>query len=252
MLELDRFAHIDSPLQRWDARWKLAAAAVFVVATILLRHIGPALVAVGVSLSLIAVGRLPCKGVLQRVRPVIILMLIIVGTLALTGSGGRTCFGAIPLSRSGLATGMLVAAKALAIVLALVALVSTTPAWRTLAAMRRLHLPGGLVQVTHLAYRYVFLIQTESRAVQTAMRARGFRSGLDRRSFTVLGNAIGMLLIRSTERAERVYLAMQARGFDGSFRPGEPFVTNPSDVLAFVAVALLSLMPLLADVWLAS
>ena len=32
------------------------------------------------------------------------------------------------------------------------------------------------------------------------------------------GNMVGSLFLRSYERSERIYAAMQARGFDGSFR----------------------------------
>jgi cobalt/nickel transport system permease protein len=153
----------------------------------------------------------------------------------------------LPLSHSGLVTAGLVTAKALAVLLALVALVSSAPAQRTWAAMRKLNVPAGLVQVLHLAYRYVFVIHSESRAVQTAMRARGFRAGLAGRSLSVLGNAVGMLLIRSTERAERVYLAMQARGFDGSFPTTDGWQTRTSDVMNFIALAGISLLLVLAD-----
>jgi cobalt/nickel transport system permease protein len=180
---------------------------------------------------------MPIGEVLHRLKPVAVVVGVIAVVLAMTAPGERVAWAGVSWSQSGLAVGGLVAAKALAVVLALVALVSSSPARQTWAAMRRLHVPAGIVQVFHLAYRYVFVIQSESRAVQTAMRARGYRARLNVHSLSILGNAVGMLLIRSTERAERVYLAMQARGFDGSFPASEDWRTRGSDIIKFVLLA---------------
>jgi cobalt/nickel transport system permease protein len=48
---------------------------------------------------------------------------------------------------------------------------------------------------------------------------------------------VGSLFLRSYERSERVYSAMQARGFDGEFRTlaGRPLAT--ADWVAFAVVA---------------
>lgn len=245
--ELDKFAHIESPLQRWDTRWKLGACALFVVATVSLRTPWVAAAALLIAAGLIAVGRLPASEVGLRIRPVIIVVVVIACVLAISSPGERFDLAGVPLSQDGVRAGALVAAKALAVVLALVALVSSSPTQRTWAAMRQLYVPAGLVQVFHLAYRYVFVIHAESRAVQVAMRARGFRPELRGRSLAVLGNAVGMLLIRSTERAERVYLAMQARGYDGSFPLTEPWRTRTSDIMKFTGLGLLSVLLIAGD-----
>jgi cobalt/nickel transport system permease protein len=51
----------------------------------------------------------------------------------------------------------------------------------------------------------------------TARRARTFgRRGV--LSWSLLGGLIGMLFLRTFERAERVHDAMIARGWDGSIR----------------------------------
>ncbi|HOA73384.1 MAG TPA: cobalt ECF transporter T component CbiQ [Phycisphaerae bacterium] len=251
-LDLDKFAHIDSPLRRWDARWKLAAAAVFVTAVILLRTAQTAVPAVVLAGALVLLGRMPLREVLHRVKPAAVVVGVVVMVLAITAPGERVAWAGLSWSRGGLAAGGLVAAKALAVVLALVALVSSSPTRQIWAAMRRLHVPAGLVQVFHLAYRYVFVIQSESRAVQTAMRARGYRAKLNPHNLSVLGNVVGMLLIRSTERAERVYLAMQARGFDGSFPTLEEWRTRGSDIIKFVLLAGASAALVAVDFGLAS
>jgi len=130
-----------------------------------------------------------------------------------------------------------VAVKVLAILLTLLAATATSPATRTFAALQSLGLPAGLVLVLHLTYRYLFLLRDESRTIRAAMRARGFVPRCDLRTMTMTGHAVGMLLIRSMERADRVYLAMRARGFDGRFRAGPARATRPSDVAGLAALA---------------
>jgi cobalt/nickel transport system permease protein len=51
---------------------------------------------------------------------------------------------------------------------------------------------------------------------------------------------VGSLFLRSYERSERVYAAMQARGFDGEFRTmaGRPLAAADWIAFAVVAVAI--------------
>jgi cobalt/nickel transport system permease protein len=63
-------------------------------------------------------------------------------------------------------------------------------------------------------YRYIFVVQDELMKMHQAKQAR--TAGGSRRSHTrVLANMIGVLFMRTYERAELVYLAMCSRGFDG-------------------------------------
>jgi len=62
---------------------------------------------------------------------------------------------------------------------------------------------------------------------------------------------VGSLFIRSYERSERVYAAMQARGFEGEFRTlgGQP-LTWPEWSAFFVALAALALFVIAGQLWL--
>jgi len=53
----------------------------------------------------------------------------------------------------------------------------------------------------------------------------------------VVGGMVGSLFLRSYERSERVYAAMQARGFDGEFRSMGGRTLTATDWTAFVVVA---------------
>ena len=237
MLELDRYAGIDSPISRWDARWKLLAAAVLIGCVISLHTLGCAALAGALAINAVLLARLPLLDVLRRLRAVLLLIAAVFVILALTGHGSRISIAGVELSLSGLGIACLVALKTLTVALIALLATATSPTQRTLAALRDLHVPDGLVQVLHLTYRYVFLLQAESRAIRTAMIARGFRFRPEPASLGLLGTCVGMLLIRSLERADRVYLSMQARGFDGHFRAGESRPTSSSDLLGLVLCA---------------
>lgn len=70
------------------------------------------------------------------------------------------------------------------------------------------------------------------------MRARGFKSGLNGHSLRSLANLVGMLLVRSVDRAERVHAAMLCRGYNGRFWIQDDFSLGRLD-LAMAGVMLL-------------
>jgi energy-coupling factor transporter transmembrane protein EcfT len=98
-------------------------------------------------------------------------------------------------------------------------LVNTAPFERLLWSMRRLGMPGLLVAAIAAMYRYVFVLLDELERMRRARSARTFvparaLSAAELRNGATL---IGMLLIRASDRAQRVHAAMLARGFDGDF-----------------------------------
>jgi cobalt/nickel transport system permease protein len=97
-------------------------------------------------------------------------------------------------------------------------LVSVVPFDRLLATLRRLGLPTILVAILAFMYRFLFVLWNELDTMRAARRARTFdRAGLVFR-WRNSAQMIGMLLIRSLGRSERVYGAMCARGWDGTLR----------------------------------
>ncbi len=102
-------------------------------------------------------------------------------------------------------------------VLTMIVLAGTTPFTRLLTGLRRLGVPLVLVATLQFMERYRHVLLEEVDRMATARRARTFR----RRGFLgwgVLGGLIGMLFLRTFERAERVHDAMLARGWTGTIR----------------------------------
>jgi cobalt/nickel transport system permease protein len=69
-----------------------------------------------------------------------------------------------------------------------------------------------------MTYRYIFLSIDELLRMLRAREARTFGKLGARRSVKLVAGVISTSISRSYERGERVYQAMLARGFDGSFR----------------------------------
>jgi cobalt/nickel transport system permease protein len=106
----------------------------------------------------------------------------------------------------------------------------TTPFHDLVDALRELRLPRVMVGIISFMYRYLGVLGDETsrmlraRASRSAAVAGRSAGGPLRWRAAVAGGMVGSLFLRSYERSERIYGAMQARGFDGELRylPGPP------------------------------
>jgi cobalt/nickel transport system permease protein len=227
----------DSPLARWDARWKLAALAVAVFGVAALNSLIPTLVALALGLSLLLISRLPGRWIRGRLAifafAALPFLLVLPFTLDTDGTGWDV--GPVRVSERGLVVGCAVFARCLAIGCLALILIGTAPLHHTLAAAHKLKVPGLLVLLTGLAYRYAFLLAAEMRQIRVALRTRGFRMRANRHSYRTIGHVTGAVLVRGADRAERVSEAMRCRGFDGTFHTIDTFRTTAADIISFAA-----------------
>jgi len=93
-----------------------------------------------------------------------------------------------------------------------VLLANTTPFSELLPVLRRVRVPALLVTTLALMHRYLFVLADEAERMRRARAARSFTRG---RHFAwrALATVAGRLFIRASERAERIYAAMCARGW---------------------------------------
>jgi cobalt/nickel transport system permease protein len=194
-------------------------------------------VALVAALVLLLVSRVPGKWARGRLVAFAIASLpfLVVLPLTLDRSGPGWDVGPVRVSERGLLSGLAVTFRCLAIGAVSLVLVGTAPLHHTIAAAHRLRVPG-LVLLTLLAYRYAFLLGDELRRLRVALRTRGFRPTADRHGYRTLGHVTGAILVRGSDRAERVADAMRCRGFNGQFHTLTAFQTTPADVLAFLGV----------------
>lgn len=109
--------------------------------------------------------------------------------------------------------------------LAINILTASTGSREMTGALRGLGVPGVLVGIMEFTLRYIYVLSDEVQRMRTARSARGFNAGrslVHWQTFSVLGQLVGVLFIRSWERGERIFTAMLSRGYD-SGRRGEIF-----------------------------
>jgi len=99
-------------------------------------------------------------------------------------------------------------------------LIATTTIDALCAALRKLHVPGLLVTLLLLTYRYISVMVGEVAVMTDAyhLRAPG-QKGIQ---ISAWGSFLGQLLLRSMDRAEELYQSMQLRGFCGEFYYADP------------------------------
>src|SRR6185437_12862468 len=231
----------DSTLARWDARWKLAALVLAVAAIAALDRLPTAAAALAIGIALLIASRLPMRWVRPRLAAFLLAALpfLLVLPFTLDADGPGWALFSLHISERGLAAGLAVACRCLAIGCCALVLIGTAPVHHTIAAAHRLKLPGVLVLLAALAYRYAFVLADELRRLRIALWVRGFRPSATRHGYRTLGRVAGAMLVRGADRADAVAHAMRCRGFDGRFHTLTSFHTNSKDVI-FSLVAILT------------
>ncbi len=215
---LDLLAAGDTALHRVDARAKLIVAVVFIVCVMSFgRHaVVPLLPFFAFPILMVAGAGLPAAYIVRKVALVLPFAIAValpnpwfdrefiarIGGVALTG--GWVSFASI-LLRS-----LLAAAAA-------VVLVATTGFPAICGALERMGMPRPLAVQLLFLYRYLTVLGEEAARMKAARELRGGGRSLSLRTF---GTLAGNLLLRTWDRAERIYMAMRARGFDGGFPGG--------------------------------
>ena len=120
------------------------------------------------------------------------------------------------ITDAGLATFYTVLIKSFLSLFLICALIVSTDEREIFWGLRKLHVPKIVVSIIFLMYRYLFLFKDEFETGKRAVNSRIFsRSGFIKNKKTAY--LIGSLFIRAFTRAENIYMAMQSRGFSGSF-----------------------------------
>jgi cobalt/nickel transport system permease protein len=118
-----------------------------------------------------------------------------------------------------------------------------------LNGLAQLHMPDIFVAIYSLMWRYLFVIVQEAERMMLARASRSARlPGASRGGNTaawrasVTGRMAGSLLLRSLERSDRVYLAMQARGYTGRQPESAAEKFSSQEILLVAGVVAILLM----------
>lgn len=201
ILSVIGFIMISSSLQSASG---LAAGAAFILFL---------LMAVGAPLSL--VGRRLAWVMLFGGAMLVLFPFITPGRESFSWQAG---FLNLTATEEGILKASLLFLRLLSAVLAVTLLNATTSFREILHGFRKLHMPGLLVDIIEFTVRYFFVLGDELNRMKLARQARAYDLGKSifrKNSFKTIAQMISVLLLRSMGRAERVYLAMLARGYHG-------------------------------------
>ncbi len=225
-MDLDRAVARSSPIHRADPRLKFVATVATILAISLLPVGAFAALAV-VWVALIGASGLARLGPLRLSRGAFIaapFLLAAVPLIFVRPGDPLGQIGPLTISGEGLVMFTTIAAKSWLSVQAALLLTFTTPFHDLVDALRDLRLPRILVAIIGFMYRYLAVLGEEAgrmlraRAARSATAESGPSGGSLRWRASVTGGMVGSLFLRSYERSERIYAAMQSRGFEGTFR----------------------------------
>jgi cobalt/nickel transport system permease protein len=235
--EIDKYAHLNSPLHSWDPRVKIISLLCLVLSIVLVNNLFLAGLGLLLAVALVILSRIPLRFVFLHLRWVILFVLLFFIIMPLTVSGDEIVrFHFFSISRRGLEMASLIGLRALSAVLLIFPMIGTMRFNSTTAALQGLKVPNKLIQMIIFTYRYIFVVLDEMGRMLMAARARGFRSATNVRSLNTFGNIMGMLFVRSYERTEHLHRAMVSRGYDGTLRVLDQFALAKKDFVKAVLV----------------
>ena len=242
-LDIDRYAHLDSPIHQWDPRVKIASLLFLVIIIALLNTLPLALFALVIAITLVKLSNIPKDFVISGIKWVVLFLVpfLIIMPITYPGDADLYLLG-IPFSWPGFRLALLIILKAIAIVLTSYIMFTSGRFVDSMSALQHLKCPTVFVQMLLFTYRYIFVFIEEMRSMDTAMKARGFVKKADSYTLKVLGNFVGTLLIRSFERTERIYKAMLSKGYQGQFHSIQTFSIVSSDYVKALACGILALL----------
>jgi len=214
---MDTLASRDTPLHRLDPRAKLLTTFVYILTVLSYSRYEIAALAPFIIYPavLMALGDVPLRFIVRKlaiVSPFAIFIGIFnpvfdrhvvftVGSLAVTG--GWVSFTSI-MFRFVLTLG------------STLVLVAATGIHNICRGLEQLGVPKAFTLQVMVLYRYLFVLVDEGARM---VRARALRTfGSRGTGLSVYGHMLGNLLLRTLDRAQRIHLAMNCRGFDGHVR----------------------------------
>ena len=214
---MDDLGRQDSTVHRLDARAKLLTTGAFILIVMSFdRYEVSALMPLFLyPIALVALGNLPAGYLLRKVALAAPFALFVGLFNPFLDRHAAGTLGSHVVSGGWLSFASIMVRFSLTVSVALI-LVACTGIYRLCAGLERLGLPRVLAVQLLFLYRYFFVIGDEGGRMVRSVEMRS--AGPGRPGLKTYGTLLGTLLLRSVDRAQRIYRAMVAHGFDGEIR----------------------------------
>lgn len=214
-------------IHRLDPKIRIATAFFLSIAAALCDNLVIAAGHLVLATAVVILAGLSLSQVAGRLRPLFWFLIMIWIFLPLTFDGPwLSPFGFLSISKTGVLLSAKITVKSIGILMVFSALVATLSISSIGAGLQKLRVPDKIIFLLLMTYRYIAVIQDEYTRLIRAARFRGFVPGTNLHSYKTFAYLAGMLFVRASLRAKRVYQAMICRGFKDKFHTLDIYPPN--------------------------
>jgi cobalt ECF transporter T component CbiQ len=232
-------------LQSVDPRVKLLGILALIVPAAATRSFAVIAGLFALAVGLAALSRVPFDILIKRVWAPVLLFTGIIALPAPFVTTGQVVYHLPALGWSvteqGLASAGYLVLRAETAATFCLLLVLTTPWSHVLKALRVLHVPAVLVTILGMTYRYLFLVLQSAHDMFESRRSRMFGELTPAERRRVAASSAGVLMSKTFDLSNEVYLAMQSRGYRADIATLDEFQIRAFDLAmlgAFVVVSI--------------
>jgi cobalt/nickel transport system permease protein len=229
-------------LQRIDPRVKFVGMLSLIITGAAARHVWVVAMVALFALILAFISRIP---IIKSFGPIWLGMFIFSGLIALPAifiTPGPTITTLPwlnwPISEYGVRSATFLLLRSEVSITLSFLLIMTTPWMHVLKSMRVIGIPTLVVVILGMTYRYIFLMIQSASDMFEARQSRMIGKLPDKEARRLAAATVGVLLSKSFQLGNDVFLAMQSRGYRGEVYTLDEFALTPAD---YVAIPLLIL-----------
>lgn len=239
----EAFAKGDSVCHHLDPRLRVVFATLFSFLLAVSKSFPAMSAGLVLAFTMLALSKIPVREAARRMAVINGFNLVLFLLLPVTFEG-TTLFsiGPVDFTREGIILASQITLKSNAILLIFIAFVSTMTIATLGHVLNRLRVPEKIVYLLLIAYRYVIVLEQEYLRLVTAIKVRDFTPGTNLHTYRTYAYLFGMLLVRASARADRVYQSMLCRGFEGKFHCIHRFSFSRFDSIGSVVLCLLLIL----------
>lgn len=234
-------------LQQLDPRVRVVGMLALVISVVMCRRLEIVAALFALAVAIATASRVSLLSLAKRVWIVVLAFTGLIALPALFTTPGEAIVS-LPVTHSsmtaqGLRTALFLILRVETAATLTTVLVLSTPWTYTLKALRSLYLPAEVVTMLAMTHRYVFLLLETANQMFESRQSRtvGVLTGAESRR--VAARTAGVLLSKSMELSQDVYLAMLSRGFRGEVQLLTDFKMKMRDfagLAAFLCAACLA------------
>jgi cobalt ECF transporter T component CbiQ len=241
-LASERVARRPGLLQALDPRVRLIGLFALVLAVTLSHRISVIVVLFAIAVLLALLSQVNLKSLAIRVWLVVLFFTGVIALPAIFLTPGdpivASTTGMLHITAQGVTTAVLLITRVETAVSLTTLLVLSTPWMQILKALRAFRIPQEVVMMLAMTHRYIFLLAQTAGYMFESRQSRTV-GALDRSAQRHMTTRTGgVLLSKSVELSNEVFLAMQSRGFRGDAKVLSEFRMRSWDYVGLLAFLL--------------